>query len=388
MAEEQEEEGSFGKGCRKGGPRHFAKPYVDSGLVFSVLKNNQELLADLKNYECTSKNNSPDAKGLVQTLPLWKGLLKLESSREIHQQPLRTALIKLLSETPGLNTSGHSGQVWANLRMERITTILYHVRKVGRDAGKYGLFSCAARLTREQYELLQGGLKLLDGDSLEKEKALEKANPPQEENRHALEKASALEKAESSQGKLPVKDSKRKLKQHDSEVSMDNKGFPKMFGSPESTEKAEAMPVAAMAMDRRRPGNKTAPLEKGELHQALGFGTKAQKKPASALGKAKAGALGKAQKKPAGALEKVQGQRKPWVKIRKTVAKKSNPRAYLTGTREEGSPLQLIVEVTAKRCPQGYLEIIDQIWTSLEKDDLTKEEAVDLREKLRKQWGC
>ena len=60
-----------------------------------------------------------------------------------------------------------------------------------------------------------------------------------------------------------------------------------MFRSPESTEKAEAMPVAAVAMDRRRPGNKNAPLEKGELHQALGFGTKPQKKPASALGKGK-----------------------------------------------------------------------------------------------------
>ena len=34
------------------------------------------------------------------------------------------------------------------------------------------------------------------------------------------------------------------------------------------------------------------------------------------------------------------------------------------------------------------MEVIDQIWTSLEKDGLTKEEAVDLREKLRKQWGC
>jgi len=30
---------------------------------------------------------------------------------------------------------------------------------------------------------------------------------------------------------------------------MDNQGFPKMFGSPEPTEKAEAMLVAAMAMD-------------------------------------------------------------------------------------------------------------------------------------------
>lgn len=108
------------KGCRKGGPRHFSKPYVDNGLVFSVLQDNKELLQDLKNYKCTSKNNSPDAKGLVQTLSLWKGLLGLARSGEIHSQPLRTALIKLLSECPEINTSGHSSQV-----------CLYHVRKVG-----------------------------------------------------------------------------------------------------------------------------------------------------------------------------------------------------------------------------------------------------------------
>ena len=47
-------------------------------------------------------------------------------------------------------------------------------------------------------------------------------------------------------------------------------------------------------------------------------GAKAQKKPAGTLGKTKKpAALGKAQKKPAGALEKVQGQRKPGVKIKK-----------------------------------------------------------------------
>ena len=391
MAEEQEGT-CFGKGNRKGGARHFSKPYVDTGLVFTVLEDNKEILKDLRNYECTSKNNAPDAKGLVQTLPLWKGLLRLEKSGEIHAQPLRTALIKLLSECPDLNQSGHSGQVWANLRMERITTVLFHVRKVGhKESGKECLLACAARLTRDEYELLLDGLKLLESadvmgkaQALEKAKALEKASVLEK----ALEKANVLEKAqaEKTQGQLPlVEDPKRKLKQHDSDVSMDSQGFPNMFKSPEPTDK-EKKPVAAMAMDRRRPGNKTTPLEKGELQQALGYGTKAYKKPAAALRTKKpAAALGKAKK---ATLEKVDGQRKPWVKIKKTIAKKSNPRAYLTGTKEEGSKLQLIVEVTAKRCPAGYLEIIDQIWTSLEKDHLTKEEAVNLRENLCKQWGC
>ena len=309
MAEEEEEQG-FGKGQRKGGARHFSKPYVDSGLVFQVLEQNQDLLQDLKNYEVTSKCNSPDPKGLVQTLPLWKGLLRLEPSAEIHTQPLRTALITLLAQMPWLNTTSNSGQVWANLRMERISTILYHVRKVGRE----GLLSCAARLTRQEYENLQDGLKLLDGNTLGKVNALEKAKALEKadalEKAKALEKADALEKAQaqSSETMQPVEGAKRKLKQHDSEVSMDSKGFPKMFGSPAPTDK-ETKPVAAMAMDRRRPGSKTAPLEKGDLHQALGFGTRASKKPAAALGKASkkpAAAWGKASKRPAAALEKAQ----------------------------------------------------------------------------------
>ena len=116
--------------------------------MYKVLSEGQETLEDLGPYEHVSKNNSPDPKGLVKTLPLWKGLLKLESSGEIHTQPLRTALISLLAEAPQLNNTRHSGQVWANLKMERIGTILFHVRKLGRES----LAAAAAKLTREEYE--------------------------------------------------------------------------------------------------------------------------------------------------------------------------------------------------------------------------------------------
>ena len=102
-----------------------------------------------------------------------------------------------------------------------------------------------------------------------------------------------------------------------------------MFG--ESPAKASPNPSheppAAPTFTRRRAGSKATPLEKGELHEALGFG--AMKKPAAALGKAK-----KEDGKPA--LEKVKEKklvgilknkkatssleeevRKPWLKIRK-----------------------------------------------------------------------
>ena len=62
---------------------------------------------------------------------------------------------------------------------------------------------------------------------------------------------------------------------------MDSKGFPAMFGSPQKEAKTHESSAAPKAFDRRRPGSKTAPLEKGELHQALGFGKAAKKKPAA-----------------------------------------------------------------------------------------------------------
>ena len=364
----------FGKGQRRGGARHFSKPYVDSGLVYKVLSECQETLEDLGNYEHVSKNNSPDPKGLVKTLPLWKGLLKLESSGEIHTQPLRTALISLLAEAPQLNNTRHSGQAWANLKMERISTILFHVRKLGRES----LTAAAAKLTREEYEKLQNGLMLLGaGDALEKAKNMTK---------EAAEECTALVPFE------PILE-KRKLKKTDSDVTMDSKGFPAMFDSPQKETKTHESSAAPKAFDRSRPGSKTAPLEKGELHQALGFGKAAKKKPA-ALEKAVRQNVGKKKPKKAGkknmqketaSLEKE--ERKKWVKIRKT--KGNNPqRAYLVGTKDTDGKLRLIVEVTANRRPDGYNQIIDQIWASLEKDCLTKAGALDLREKLCKEWDC
>ena len=100
-----------------------------------------------------------------------------------------------------------------------------------------------------------------------------------------------------------------------------------------------------------------------------------------ALGKAKAKAKTLEKAEP---LEK--GVRKPWVKIKKTKAEKPIPRAYLQGSTEEGEKLHLIVEVTSKRSDH-YEKIIDEIHESLEKDSLTKPEALALREELCSKYG-
>ena len=50
------------------------------------------------------------------------------------------------------------------MKLERINTILYHIRKLGRES----LTAAAANLTRDEYTELQQGLKLLDCGALEK----------------------------------------------------------------------------------------------------------------------------------------------------------------------------------------------------------------------------
>ena len=45
----------------------------------------------------------------------------------------------------------------------------------------------------------------------------------------------------------------------------------------------------------------------------------------------------------------------------------------MTGTTEKDGKLKLIVEVTAKRCLH-FSKVIDEIWTCLETDNLTKAE--------------
>ena len=262
----------FGKGLGRGGARHFAKPYVDTGLLFKVLEENHHILQNFGSYEHLSKSQGACFKGLIWTLPLWKGLVALEASGEIHSQPLRAALVSLLARKPDLNDStDHSGQVWANLKLERITCILVHVRNLARGS----LTAAAARLNREEFKKLQAALQLVElPNTLEKvstaKDALEKAPPLN----------SSLEKEEPGN---------RRLKKENSDVSMDSRGYPKMFGNSEpptpSKQGAKGIkPQTAPCIARRRPGQ-MIPLEKGDLEDALGYDKK-MRRPAAALEKA------------------------------------------------------------------------------------------------------
>ena len=145
---------AFGKGFKG-----FSKPYIDASVVFNALTGNETIVKNLRAYKHLSRSNAPEPKGLIQCLDLWKALVKVEKSGEIHSQPLRHALLSLLAEDPTLNTTKHSGQVWANLEVEKIGCLLAHIRNLVRDNC---LTNCAARLTSEELTMLRSGLSMVE----------------------------------------------------------------------------------------------------------------------------------------------------------------------------------------------------------------------------------
>ena len=151
-----------------------------------------------------------------------------------------------------------------------------------------------------------------------------------------------------------------------------------------------AKAIAEPSFLRRRCGQQATKTsqtkeQKTNLKEDLGF-VAAMKRPAKKIAKAKSEANSK---KP---LPKGNGStptypRKEWTKLRVTKSSKEPLRAYITGTTETGGKgkLSLIVETTHKNHPK-YLEILEHIKEKLEKDHLTKVEAVELRQHCYQTW--
>ena len=386
----------------KGGPRHFSKPWVDPDVLQNVFQEHKCIVQNLGAYEHISRQCAPSPEGILQCHDLVKDLLQASDTCELHPNPVRTALVHMLASDPSLNASKFRGEVWASNKQTRICVLLAHVRKL---AGEDMLTSAAAKLTSKQFLTLQSLLHLVQPKEPLADAGLGKGpkDPTFEKKESSLalvsfEKGKAAEEAASS--------STKKLKKTDSDVSTDSKGFPAMFASSSEASpckathplekgtdgpgpaKPEGSTLSRHSRQRRESLQKKEALEKEEgskvslekvpsesLHGALGYG---KKRPAAALKKAKGKAKSKAK-----ALKKApasQPQKTKWVKLRKTTG--TNPeRCYITGSTEIGGKLKLIVEVSHKRTPH-YKAVADTLMARIEEQQLSKEQALELRDKL------
>ena len=260
--------------------------------------------------------------------------------------------------------------------------MLAHVRKLGRPNADIG--PVVGKLTSAEYVKLKAGLEQLQLEGLEKPIELPVEKAP----------AEALEKGSSSSPQLGEKSgkAKRKLTTHSSDATVDSDGLPHLFKSPDpKTMKrpASALEKAGPAEDlqlvsMQRPGSR--------LHEAMGYGLKkpkAKAKPGKAKAKANqkkpsAESLGKGKAAATGLGKDKSGGRQQWVSINQTNAKMPE-RSYLQGKYSGGSK-HLIMEVTAKQSPH-YMAIIGKIRESLEKDWITKPEALEMKAQLLSKYG-
>ena len=245
---------------------------------------------------------------------------------------------------------------------------------------------CLANLTSLEYAQLQATLKKV---AITDPKPVEKA--PLKKGGCILKKKNAASslKNESPQGKT-----KRKLKETPGNVSVDSKSWPAMLASPASSAKPPNL-----FEKRRRVCSRAMQEDASEAHPDLHLQMGLRKKPAAALKKSKAAskkeplkkgkpaasksslkkgkAVSKSSLKKDTSLKQGKHLKKgslPWVKLLKTTSRQ--PESH----EKSGKP-SLIVEVAKRRSLQ-YHWIIDSIMEALKKDNLTKEEALQIREDL------
>ena len=156
--------------------------------------------------------------------------------------------------------------------MERITVLLFHMRRLAASAD---LRACASKLTRPDF------LKLQDTLALVERKGQQQMELP------LVEREAEEESTE-----------RRQLKKNISEVSVDSNGFPKALATPaKEPSEAEAPLVKGEepgenvrglpgpSFKRRRPGSlawqEVAPEGNASLRDALGIGKGCAKKPAA-----------------------------------------------------------------------------------------------------------
>ena len=230
----------------KGGARHTSKPQVDPGVLFKCLSLHKELVCNLGPYESISKTQACNPKGLLKNIPLLKGLVQLESTGEIHPSCMRQAAFQLFMEDPKCNDTKWSGGVWSNMRVERVGTLLFHMRRLKLGDG---LRACASKLTTIELLSIQEVLDMMDRKPEAEAPAL-----PLVKREEAEDDDRAL--AERDENDKPAK----KLKKEISEVSLDSLGMPKCFGTPASTEAAS--PLAKGSSSPLAKGS-SSPLAKG-----------------------------------------------------------------------------------------------------------------------------
>lgn len=200
---------------RRGGARNHKKPEVDEFILFSIFSKHAEELINVGPYEAISKSQAVNAVGLAKNFGLLQALISASPTAEIPAGLAKHAILRMLSEKPELNKSIYNTATYAGLRVDRVSTMLYHVRRLRDDNTRH--LSCSAKCTGEDWQKVKQLLLLADQEGGDDDTTTQYVS-----EEHVGE--GSLE-----QDDPPLK---RKLTM---QVSLDSEGYPRIFDEPAQT---------------------------------------------------------------------------------------------------------------------------------------------------------
>ena len=355
----------------KGPARHFAKPMVDQGVLYKCLSCHEDLIQDLGTYELVSRNQATDPGGLMEIIALLESLVKVSATFEVHSGPLRTCLLTLAKDKPSLNTSKFNGQVWANIKTERLVVVMAHCRRLKNDAE---MRKAAAKLKSVDYQRLQNLVdKIRDKDEQEEPERMRDDMSLDSEGYHNELKTPPAKKT-LTKGKRSAEE----LEDEEHLPKVNTSFFRKKIGSRAAKsskawgqEDEDEGLAKAIGLPKALPKGQAKKRPAATLKKPLTKGTAKMRKPAASCSSGKS---------PAGVQAEVKPKGQKWHKLKVTYAKKPE-RAYITAQSAPKEKFRLLVEVSKKRTIQ-YQRVIETIHQEAEKKGLDKLQCRELRESL------
>jgi hypothetical protein len=92
--------------------------------------------------------------------PFLQAVIKLQPCGEIAPGILKKGFQKIVFEFPKANVGSYDNNIWAGERQERLTTVLYHLRRLGREEERFR--QVAAKLTPPELNVLKHLVDQLD----------------------------------------------------------------------------------------------------------------------------------------------------------------------------------------------------------------------------------
>ena len=206
----------------RGGARNHKKPELDESILMDIFDKYTEELVNTGTYEFISKTQATCAAGLAFNFNILRALLAASPSAEIPTGLAKHAMIKVLTAKPSLNKSIYSTSTFAGLRVDRLSTMLYHLRRTKTDKQKQ--VAVASKCTGPEWNKVTQLFQMMDSvGSEDQQDDVTVFVPERQEAEEALQEEQLQAPQPSQPPSLGVK---RKLKV---EISVDSQGLPAMF---------------------------------------------------------------------------------------------------------------------------------------------------------------